>query len=121
MNNDKFEVKLIAKGSFVDSEPGNLFLVETYTIRLNHIALNDWLLSECHNCRECYIDGEVGDAQWKAYQAERAELRKMWTDQIIAAIAINVGEGSICITQALSEVFTVVHITEMEQEHGGIY
>lgn len=53
---NEFAFQLMAKGSFVDSGTGNgySYLVEAFTLRLNHIALNAWFSSHTYNCRECY-------------------------------------------------------------------
>lgn len=63
------------------------------------------------NCRECYQDGPAGDAEWEVHKAECAERRRVWKEQIINSLGIGEDGGSNCITQSLSEVFTVVHIT----------
>lgn len=110
-----FSLQVISKGSFVDDGVGggSSYLVEVATVRLNHIALNEWISSECFNSRDCYEDGENGDAQWEAHKAEYAERRRAWKDRIIQALEIDSSKGGICITQAQSEVFTVVHIQEV--------
>jgi len=115
MENKNFEgndfvVQVIAKGEFVDNAGGGCsFLVEATTIRLNHIALNAWIMSNTMNCRECYDTNE----EWEAYEAEIAERRKAWTAQIVEALGIDSTKGSVSITQSQSEVFTVVHIRKI--------
>ncbi len=111
---NEFEIRVIAKGAFVDNGTGNgkSYLVEATTIRLNHIALNAWILSECFNTRDCYEDGEEGDAQWKAHKAEYEERRKAWKAEILETLEIDSEEG-VSIAQSQSEVFTVVHIREI--------
>jgi len=114
MTNKSFEgndfvIQVITKGSFVDNAGGGKsFLVEATTIRLNHVALNAWIMSNTMNCRECYDTKE----EWETYEAEIAERRKAWTAQIVEALEINSSKGSVSITQSQSEVFTVVHISE---------
>lgn len=112
---NEFSIQLLAKGAYVDNGTGDgqKYLIEAYTIRLNHIALNAWITSECMNCRECYQDGPAGDAEWNAHKAEYAERRRAWTEQIVKSLDIGDDGGSNCITQSLSEVFTVVHITKI--------
>lgn len=113
---DKFLVQLVTKGAFVDDGGGYPpHLIETYTLRLNHVALNEWIMSECLNTRDCYEDGEVGDAQWEAHKAERAERREAWKAQVLEALEIDASTGGITIAQCISEVFTVVHIREMTE------
>lgn len=109
-----FVVQVIAKGAFIDNGTGNgkSYMIEATTIRLNHIALNDWILSECFNTRDCYEDGQEGLAQWGEHKAECAERRKVWKAQILEALEIESTKGSVSITQSQSEVFTVVCISE---------
>lgn len=109
MKNENFEVRLIAKGSFIDdSMDGSLFLVETFTIHLNSAALNEWILSETFNSRECYDT----DVEWEEHKAKYIARRDVWKKQIYKALKLISELGSISITQSLSEVFTVVYIRE---------
>lgn len=107
-----FAVQLLAKGSFVDNGTGNdkSYLVEVFTLRLNHIALNAWILSETMNCRECYDT----DEEWENHKAEYKAKREICNKQIIDAVEIDQRAGSVNITQSQSEVFTVVHISAIE-------
>ncbi|EGW36431.1 hypothetical protein [Desulfosporosinus sp. OT] len=114
---NEFVIQVIAKGAFVDNGTyvDSSYLVEATTIRLNHVALNAWILSECFNTRDCYEDGEKGDAEWKAHKAEYEERRKTWKDQIFEALELEIdteNEG-VSITQSQSEVFTVVRISKI--------
>ncbi len=106
-----FEVQLLAKGSFIDNATGNdkAYLVEAFTIRLNYVALKGWILSETMNCRECYTTAE----EWEAHKAERESRREVWKTKVVESLGIDPSTGSVCITQAQSEVFTVVHIREL--------
>jgi hypothetical protein len=118
MTNKRFEgndfaIQVISKGAFVDEGTGNenSYLVETATIRLNHVALNAWILSETMNCRECYDTNE----EWEAHKAEYAERRKAWKAQILEALELEIDSDkeSVSITQSQSEVFAVVHIKKI--------
>lgn len=108
---NEFAIQVIAEGSYVDNGcgDGKSFLIETTIVRMNHIALNAWILSCMWNCRECYNT----DEEWESYKAKKADERKAVETNIISALGIkaNVNKGSICITQSQSEVFTVVHIS----------
>lgn len=108
---DGFEVQLLAKGSFIDSATGNdkAYLVETYTIRLNYVALNDWLLSQTSNCRECYET----DGEWEAHKADYKARRETWNKRVVSALGIDPEAKGVNIAQVVSEVFTVVHIQEL--------
>lgn len=110
---NSFALQVISKGSFVDAEGDISFLVEATTVRLNHVALNAWLLSEMMNVRECYADGAEGDVEWEAHKAEYAERRRVWKEQVIKSLDVDPRAGSVSITQSQSEVFTVVHIRKV--------
>lgn len=105
---NNFAIQLLAKGSFVDNGTGNekSFLVEAFTIRLNHIALNAWIMSETMNCRECYDSNH----EWEDHKAEYKAKREAWNKQIIDILNIDSDTGSVSITQSQSEVFAVVYI-----------
>jgi len=108
---DYFVIQLMAKGSYVDNSNGSdcLYLVEAFTIRLNHIALNAWILSAMFNTRDCYET----DEEWETHKAEYKTRREAFNKQIIEALEIEPSAGSVSITQAQSEVFTVVHIRKI--------
>lgn len=110
---NEFAIQVISKGAFIDNGTvnGSAYLVEATTIRLNHIALNAWILSETMNCRECYET----DEEWEAHKAEYVERRKTWITNILEALKLEVdsNEESVSITQSQSEVFTVVHISKI--------
>lgn len=116
MNSEKFEgsefaIQVIAKGAFVDSGSGGgkVYLIEATTVRMNHVALNAWILSQTYNCRECYETNE----EWEAHKTEYEERRKAVITKIVDALGIDPEKGSVCITQSLSEVFAVVHIQDI--------
>ena len=120
-NNDRFEgadfaLQIMSKGSFIDTgtgQPDKAFSVEATTIRLNWVALNEWLSSIMCNRREVYEDGPAGDAQWEAHKTEYAERRKTVEGKIITSLGLDPGRGSIMIRQVQSEVFTVLNIWEV--------
>lgn len=106
---DEFSLQVISSGSFLDNDPGfrgKVYLVETATIRLNHIAMNEWADAQIYNCRDCYEN----DQDYQDYLARKEAIKKAFDDKIISALGFGRAAGSICITQAVSEVFTVVHI-----------
>lgn len=111
---DEFAFQVITKGAFVDNSVGDgSFLVEVTTIRLNPAAMNAWILSDMMDVRECFEDGPAGDAQWEAHKVEYAERRRAWTAQVVETLGIDPNAGSVSITQAQTEVFTVVFIREI--------
>lgn len=112
---NEFALQVVCKGAYVDNGtfPDSSYLVETITIRLNHIAQNAWILSNMRNTRDCYEDGAKGDAQWEAHKAEYKARRETWREKIICDLEIDQNAGSVSITQSQSEVFTVVHIRKI--------
>lgn len=119
MGNTKFEgnefaLQVITKGSFVDNSIGaGSFLVEVTTVRLNPVALKAWILSDMMDERDCFEDGPKGDAQWEAHKAKYAKRRRAWEAQMVESLGIDPSAGSVSITQAQSEIFTVVYIREI--------
>ncbi len=118
-NKEKFEssefaIQLMAKGSFIDNSTGDgtQYLVEAFTIRLNYVALNAWILSETMNCRECYDT----DKEWEDHKAEYQSRLEAWDEKIVDILGIDPNAGSVSIKQAQSEVFTVVHIRKIAHE-----
>ena len=110
MANNEFELQVIANGGFTDDGTGaGVFTVETYTLRLNHVALNDYLLSGVNNCRDCYNT----DGEWEAHKSEYKARREAWRQKVISTLGIDPDAGSVKITQAQSEVFIVVHIRKV--------
>ena len=108
---DGFEIQLLAKGSFIDSATGNnrVYLVEALTIRLNYVALHDWILSETMNCRECYDTNE----ERESCKAEYETRRETWKARVVSALGIDPEAKGVNIAQVVSEVFAVVHIKEL--------
>ena len=108
---DGFAVQVMAKGSFVDDSTGDgkTYLVEAFTLRLNHVALNAWVMSQTFNCRECYNT----DEEWEEYKAKIKAKRDAWNEKVVDILGIDPEAGSVCITQAQSEVFTAVYIREV--------
>jgi hypothetical protein len=56
------------------------------------------------------VDGEEGEQKWQEHKAKQAEKRKVWENTIKDMLGVADSESSFCITQSLSEVFTVVRI-----------
>lgn len=108
-NTDKFGLEVICRGSYIDEVPGScgkeLFKIEAITVRLNSAALNEWILSDCSNTRDCYTSQD----EWLAHEKEYREKRLLWESKVEAALGV-VDKGGTKITQAQAEVFTVVHI-----------
>ncbi len=110
---DEFAMQIMANGRFEDNGTGGdkSYTVEATTLRLNHVALNEWLETKTFDSRECYADGPDGDAEWKGVQERCKARRSAFDERIKAALGIKPDKG-VFIEQAHSEVFTVVNIYE---------
>ena len=107
---DEFAVQIISTGSFLDDDPGyrgKVYMVETATVRLNHIALNEWADTNISNCRECYETHQ----EWMDYLAMKEARKKVFEEKVAAAVGFHAAKG-ISVAQVVSEVFTVAYIHE---------
>lgn len=107
----EFAVQVIAKGSFVDqpSEGGKTYLVETATVRLNHVALGEWNISSVD--REWFGTEE----EHQHCKAEKRALLQEFREKLGAAVGFAPGPGkeNISVEQVVSEVFAVCWIHEV--------
>ncbi len=104
----EFAVQVIAKGSFADqpSEGGKTYLVETATVRLNHVALREWNISSVD--REWFGTEE----EWEHCKEEKRALLQEFREKLGAAVGFAPGPGkeNINVEQVVSEVFAVCWI-----------
>lgn len=116
---DHFAVEIISAESFIDDDPGfrgKSYTVQTYVIRLNHVALGAWLAATSTNDSE---DDETW-AMWHPgvdRQSYRAAVKKRRADfdaQIAAALQIKADVGSFSVVCVLSEIFAVVYIPDVQ-------
>lgn len=112
----RFAIEIVSAGGFLDDDPGfggKTYNVQTYTIRLNHVALAEWRLATATDDHE---DGET----WQAWhpgenrQDYRAALKKRRAEfdaKVADALQITgAADGSFSVVQVLSEIFAVVYI-----------
>ena len=104
----KFAIQLIAKGSYVDREDDQTYIIETYTIRLSAVAYQEWMFTETMNTREVY----GSEKEWQEHIEKYLMRSKIWRAKICDALG-GLPNGGVSITQSQSEVFTVVHIYEV--------
>ena len=109
----EFAVQVIAKGAFVDqpSEGGKTYLVETATVRVNHVALREWYKGISFVDREWFGTEE----EWEHCKAERRALLQEFREKLGAAVGFAPGQGkeNINVAQVVSEVFAVCWIHEV--------
>ena len=106
---DSFMFQLISSGEYVNDDPGHggdPYTVRVFVLRLNPFTLNEWWKSQVINHRNTYSTEE----EWEAYQDEKRKLQVAFKEKIANFLKIDLSLGSLCITQAVSEAFTAVHI-----------
>lgn len=115
---DRFAVEIISAENFVDDDPGFMgksYTVQTYVIRLNHVARNAWLAATSTDDSE---DDETW-AMWhpgvdrQSYRAEVERRRADFDAQIATALQIKADTGSLSVVCVLSEIFAVVYIPDV--------
>lgn len=112
---NEFAVQVIARGAFLDNDPGyggKVYQVETATIRLNHIALNEWLCNQANRCREDFDT----DKEWAAYMDRQRNITNELDRKIAAAAGFPPipDNANVNVQQVISEVFAVAYIHEKE-------
>lgn len=113
---NRFAIELVSAGGFLDDPgTGKTYNVQTYNVRMNHVALDAWRAATA-------TDDQEDDETWAAWhpgedrQTYRAAVEKRKADfdsQIAAALQIEVDTGSFTVAHVLSEIFTAVYITDV--------
>ncbi|MDR0719465.1 MAG: hypothetical protein LBF78_07500 [Treponema sp.] len=112
MKENIFDFDVMARGSFIDDVTGP-FKIEAITLRLNHVALDEYNDSLGHNAPECYNTHE----EWMQYRARKDGELAAWEKKVIDMLGLyrEQGKTGVVITQANSEVFTVVFIKRIAE------
>lgn len=107
VDNEKFDVEIVTEGQFVDQG----YLVKTIVIRLNSVAMNEFILSDILNCRECYET----ENEWQEYKTKKTKKREEWENKILQKFGfVKNDKNSFCIAENVSEIFTVVIMERLE-------
>ena len=104
-------IEVSATCSFMDVPGGlsdSIYHVETKTIRLNYIALDQWFDGQFTKGPEEFE--KIGE--WYNYRDERHEARKNCDKKIRHALGYDDWD-SCAVTQVLSEIFTAVAMEEI--------
>lgn len=100
-----FAVEVIATGGFDDEvEPGKTYRIETKTLRLNHIALNEYIMAQVISDRISFDT----DQEWREYLEYKAKEREKFI--LSVASAVGFPDDGVSVAQVVSEIFTVAHI-----------
>ena len=110
---NEFVFEIMTKGSTIDDTTGDgkSYILDVTVIRLNHIALNEWIMCHTSNSRDCYEDGITGDIEWNNCIREHEKRLYDLEMEIKQDLGIDEEKG-VTITQNVSEIFTVVNIYE---------
>ena len=107
VENENFDVEIVTEGQFVDQG----CLVKTIVIRLNGVAMNEFILPDILNCRECYET----ENEWQDYKAKKTKKREDWENKILQKFGfVKNDKNSVCIAENVSEIFTVVIMERLE-------
>lgn len=114
---DRFAIEIISSGEFLDDDPGfggKLYTVQTYTIRLNHVALAAWqaaTATDDHEDDETWAAWHPGEDR-QTYRAAVEKRKAEFDAQIASALQITgATTGSFSVVRVLSEIFAVVYIS----------
>lgn len=111
MDNNKFDLEVIATGDFLDNDPGfngKTYRVATRTIRLNPIAMNAYIMSQAHQSIDCFDSLEEYDDY-----IDRKRLKKIaFTKQVAEILGLDTEVFHVNIQQIFSEIFGICYITE---------
>jgi hypothetical protein len=108
MKEDIFDFDVLARGNFIDNATGgDSFRIEVITLRLNHIAFGEYLTSEYDNSPEHYNT----QAEYEQHKVKKEHDRISWKKRIVDMLGLYevVDYTGVTITEAQTEVFTVVH------------
>lgn len=111
MNSNKFEIGIIASGSFLDADPGyggKTYRVETRTIRLNPIAMNAYLSYHFNHDIEDFDSRE----EYEEYKMEKRFMKINFEKKVAEILGFDPEVANVNIQQIVSEVFGVAYITE---------
>lgn len=110
---DEFAIEVISTGATIDEiqdyKGTARYLIRTAVIRLNHVALDAWNWSGIRRDLNWDYDGDK--EAYDAYCAEQEEKRKAVEKKI--ADLLDFPPDSTVITKNMSEIFTVVKISEI--------
>lgn len=113
---DRFAIEIVSSGGFIDDDPGfrgNPYSVQTYTIRLNHVALAAFraaTATDDHEDDETWAAWHPGEDR-KTYRIAVEKRKAEFDAQIANALQITgAATGSFSVVRVLSEIFSVVYI-----------
>lgn len=101
----RFGFEIVTEGSFVSED----YTVSTIVVRLNGIALNEYICSDLLNSRETYGT----DKEYEEYKQKKNAERKQWERKILDGLKFTQDTGY-SITRSVSEIFTAVLFEKRE-------
>jgi hypothetical protein len=120
MNDNEFELEILARGGFINDlranglYPNALYRGEVITFRLTMFPSKYQFFSVTH--RDAFPDGEEGDRQYKQRVAEKEALHTEFVEKVFEHLGLVKVEGrpSGCVTRVEAEVYTAFQILEIK-------
>jgi hypothetical protein len=72
-----FEVEILSKGSCIDTENGNVYQIDTYTLKVSHQVFSDWVDATIPVPMDCYEADEYHEIIEKRDKTYDAWITKM--------------------------------------------
>ena len=106
---NEFAVEVLSRGSFVDATyPDKVYQVETMTLRVNWVAMNEYNTHPVMDREDFDTDDE-----WAEFEERRIDTQKEWRKKLLRAMGLEDGKGVIYVMQVVSEIFAVCRMTEL--------
>lgn len=111
MDSNRFAVEVIASGDFIDNDPGfrgKAYRVATRTIRLNPVALDEYIASIERTPAEWFDSRE----EYETYAAEKRTRRAAFVKKVAVALGFDHEVPGVTVQRVISEIFAVACIAE---------
>ena len=112
-----YKIEVLSHGACLDEVGGFLFKVDTYTLRLDYVALNDFQMSQVYDGSR---EEELGSQGADLFEEEKTrKARELWLQDAITAVGLPFEAVSCRIGQIYGEFFALVHIEKIMQIEKG--
>lgn len=105
---NEFAVEVLSRGSFIDTSfPEKVYRVETMTLRLNWVAMNEYNIYPVMDREDFDTDEE-----WNEYEVKRMDAQQEWRENLLRAIGLD-GCDCVYVRQVITEIFALCRMTEL--------
>ena len=112
-----YKIEVLSHGACLDEVGSHIYKVDTYTLRLDWEALNDFQMSQVY-----YGPWEEVFESQEAYLLQRetkTKAREQWLKDAVRAVGLPFEAASCRIGQIQGEFFALVHIEKIMQIEKG--